>query len=942
MEVVNVQPRDIYIHYIYVPDKATTIRWWFSTKRHNIAFGLYRTASQAQISSSDVLFHTQDTPRGSPLPAPGARPLNAGGNGASTGATNATSSSRRPTLTYEDSKDSSDGMADGSTLHASSASIRSRRKSVASQKLADNMDEILPIEHCNSADNKVSGHYVVDEPGSYALVFDNTFSRNTSKMLTFSVALGEREQVSGSEQTELAGWILKKRRKKMQGWAKRWFNLSSTGVLSYSIHNKSICRGSIQIFLSTISVNPQQSLIHIDSGTMIYHLKTLTPEDFEKWTKALRFHKSQNMANGHHVIEGNLGGPTVSENELANQAREAAAVREGLAAIDGQINSIRSILDTMGNMIGDGMNSPSSLSPSRARFNFRRSSSKSLSSARPPQINASPSSSSRSGVSDNTAAEEVDASQMHFRLLSAMNKLKKQRDEVFDAFDKNQTHWNKIYAAYKDLSESNYASRDNGFTVENDDMVSARDSLSTGKRTSSFISYRTSNQSEIFFDAEEIVISDDDADYALAENDIIDENEEDDEDLADSDQKSTLSGMLAEDVKRRQLLPSPSVGDAASALSIFRKNVGKDLSTIAMPISMNEPLNLLQRACEELEYCQMLARANQSETSIDRLMYVTCFAISGYASSQYRTGRKPFNPMMCETYECIRPDKGFRFIAEKVKHNPPVVAAYAESRNFRFWQNAAVKSKFWGKSMELMSEGTVHITLNEHDDHYTYTKPSSWVRNMIAGNKYLEHVGEMRVHNHKTGEYAIVQFKEGTGGGLFGVPTKRNIITVSICNSSGKTIKKVIGKWSESLACEIGKDQYEVIWRAQSPGIPDHEDYYGFTKFCVELNEITELERGKIPITDTRYRPDQKMYEEGDVDEADVEKQRIEQRQRDQRKKFEVEGGQFVPKWFELADQEYELSEDGESTTCQIWKYNGQYWPARESQNWPSDLLQLW
>lgn len=111
-------------------------------------------------------------------------------------------------------------------------------------------------------------------------------------------------------------------------------------------------------------------------------------------------------------------------------------------------------------------------------------------------------------------------------------------------------------------------------------------------------------------------------------------------DFVDSDQKSTLSGMLSENVKRRQLLPSPSVGDAASALSVFRKNVGKDLSTIAMPISMNEPLNLLQKACEELEYCQLLTRANQAETSIDRLMYVTCFAVSGYASSQYRTGRK--------------------------------------------------------------------------------------------------------------------------------------------------------------------------------------------------------------------------------------------------------------------------------------------------------------
>jgi hypothetical protein len=36
-------------------------------------------------------------------------------------------------------------------------------------------------------------------------------------MLTFSVALGEGEQVIAGEQTELAGWILKKRRKKMQG-----------------------------------------------------------------------------------------------------------------------------------------------------------------------------------------------------------------------------------------------------------------------------------------------------------------------------------------------------------------------------------------------------------------------------------------------------------------------------------------------------------------------------------------------------------------------------------------------------------------------------------------------------------------------------------------------------------------------------------------------------
>ena len=30
--------------------------------------------------------------------------------------------------------------------------------------------------------------------------------------------------------------------------------------------------------------------------------------------------------------------------------------------------------------------------------------------------------------------------------------------------------------------------------------------------------------------------------------------------------------------------------------------------------------------------------------------------------------------MMNETYENIRPDKGFRFVAEKVSHNPLIIA----------------------------------------------------------------------------------------------------------------------------------------------------------------------------------------------------------------------------------------------------------------------------
>ena len=48
-------------------------------------------------------------------------------------------------------------------------------------------------------------------------------------------------------------------------------------------------------------------------------------------------------------------------------------------------------------------------------------------------------------------------------------------------------------------------------------------------------------------------------------------------------------------------------------------------------------------------------------------MYVAAFAVSGYASTFYRSSTKPFNPLQGETYECIRDDKGWKFVSEQVR-----------------------------------------------------------------------------------------------------------------------------------------------------------------------------------------------------------------------------------------------------------------------------------
>ena len=91
--------------------------------------------------------------------------------------------------------------------------------------------------------------------------------------------------------------------------------------------------------------------------------------------------------------------------------------------------------------------------------------------------------------------------------------------------------------------------------------------------------------------------------------------------------------------------------------------VGKDLSTIAMPVSANEPTSLLQRLSEQLEYSELLDQAvNAPSENGERLLYVAAFATSSFSNSRVkeRSIRKPFNPMLGETYELVREDKGIR------------------------------------------------------------------------------------------------------------------------------------------------------------------------------------------------------------------------------------------------------------------------------------------
>ncbi|KAG5639369.1 hypothetical protein H0H81_003513 [Sphagnurus paluster] len=137
-------------------------------------------------------------------------------------------------------------------------------------------------------------------------------------------------------------------------------------------------------------------------------------------------------------------------------------------------------------------------------------------------------------------------------------------------------------------------------------------------------------------------------------------------------------------IKRRTQLPSSPIGDEGSLFAILKKNVGKDLSTITFPVTFNEPLTLLQRAAEEVEYYSVLDEAANTDNPVDRICYVAAFAVSSYAHTR--------NPMLGETFE----DPRMKFIAEKVRHNPLEMAYHAEGEKWQLNATSSGKTKFWG------------------------------------------------------------------------------------------------------------------------------------------------------------------------------------------------------------------------------------------------------
>jgi hypothetical protein len=886
------------------------------------------------------------------------------------------------------------------------------------------------------ADQVSLGTYDVPagEGGMYGLVFDNTFSKTVSKQATFvlmtyptnappksghhmryaqagaggsstslpksSPSMGPVESSESLPQTFaerpkshyapktasvsgssfLTGVLHKKRRKRNQGYARRFFSLDFTSsTLSYYRNDhSSALRGAIPLSLAAVGANEETREISIDSGAEIWQLRASNVKDFNMWRDALdRASRTATAISSPTLqIKDN---PYQNIGQVANHAEDNEWARvEGLVGrIAGTRDAVRRLAQDTDpkytSATGPGIAKwQDSLSPTPTENEssdyfpeapekkafwkrkastsggqspsgmFRRSVSAQVGVATPgavPPVPPLPSNLSTNGSlavpkrnSRHNVVHQTQEEGVHDNCMALLRDLDSvvQEFSVLIAESKRRRTQTPLSATPSRQSFESLESTDEFFDAPDGEV--SKSTLLTIRRDSEDAEHNHHESHDMDSDGESESSSDHSSTVADRARFSID--------AAPSlfpKRPTSLAPLPLKPVQRRATIQPPKV-QPPSLIAFLRKNVGKDLSTIAMPVSANEPTSLLQRLAEQLEYSELLdAAVTASSDNGERLIYMAAFAISAFSNARVkdRAIRKPFNPMLGETFELVREDKGFRFIAEKVVHRPVRMACQAEAQEWTFVQSPMPVQKFWGKSAELNTDGRVRIFLHGSNEHYSWIQATSYLRNIIAGEKYVEPSGTMTIVSETTGAKAVCTFK---AGGMFA--GRSEDVTIQVFDATGTLLPLgAQGKWTHSLEFTFqnqlnGKPLWKVASLVDKP-----EKHYGLTTFAAALNQITDIEDSHIPVTDSRYRPDQKALEDGDLDKAEALKARLEERQRARRRVMEEHGEEWKPRWF----TKVEMAEVGDEEVWRLKSGKEGYWECREGGKWDGvvDVFQM-
>ncbi|XP_016415620.1 oxysterol-binding protein 1-like isoform X2 [Sinocyclocheilus rhinocerous] len=718
------------------------------------------------------------------------------------------------------------------------------------------------------------------------------------------------------------GWLFKWTNY-IKGYQRRWFVLSN-GLLSYYRTQAEMghtCRGTINLATANIAVEDSCNFVISNGGTQTYHLKASSEVERQRWITALELAKAKAFR-------------MQAESDDSGDDSTPPATGQGAGSRNSEVQST---LRTLGSKVEDLSTCNDLIAKHGSALQ------RSLSELEGVRLGGETSEKIRqvteratlfritSNAMINACRDFLALAQTHSkRWQKALQAEREQRvrlEETLEQLAKQHNHLERAFrgATVLPASQSNPA-------IDSKGPVSGKGDASDEDEENEFF--------DACEDVQEFITVPADPKYHRSGSNVSGISSElgmddgttslDEQSLA-SNPESPQSQELVPVRKRRTRIPDKP-NYSLNLWSIMKNCIGKELSKIPMPVNFNEPLSMLQRLSEDLEYYELLDRAAKCQSSLEQMCYVAAFTVSSYSTTVHRTG-KPFNPLLGETFELDRvQESGYRSLCEQVSHHPPAAAHHAISeRGWTLRQEIALASKFRGKYLSIMPLGSIHCIFEKSTNHYTWKKVTTTVHNIIVGKLWIDQSGEIDVVNHKTGDRCHLKFAPYS---YFSRDVARKVTGV-VTDKDGKAHYVLSGTWDEKMEYsrvmqssrrgENGADgrqktvyqtlKAKELWR-KTPLPEGAENMYYFSTLALTLNE---LEEGVAP-TDSRRRPDQRLMEQGRWEEANAEKQRLEEKQRTVRREREREANRAASpseEGKESADgaEEVEIASEPSETT---------------------------
>jgi len=248
-------------------------------------------------------------------------------------------------------------------------------------------------------------------------------------------------------------------------------------------------------------------------------------------------------------------------------------------------------------------------------------------------------------------------------------------------------------------------------------------------------------------------------------------------------------------------------------ITTFGSNLlkGKSVINISLPVRIFEARSFLQRIPDAWAFAPIfLNRASLCKDPVERFKWVITFVISGLHRGT--TQRKPFNPILGETFQARYVD-GTQIYLEQISHHPPISAFQVMGPGDQYQLSGYhdFRASFRPNSIVGGQVGPNNIDFPD-GTRITYDMPGMILTGILWGDRVFQWSGTIPFEDKKNGLKADIVFNPDKKTGLI-----RYISAFAWPSSSNPTfVDHIRGEISQTIK---GKEQVKVVSKIEGSWI---------------------------------------------------------------------------------------------------------------------------